>query len=92
MLETNRLIHGQLYSRWGGRCAGPPPPTKTEETPMSDTLLTLTDEIERTIERAQADHLNGFPEHARAGLSEAIRGIDKLIAHERRTRGGYDEG
>jgi hypothetical protein len=23
MPETVHMIHGQLYSRWGGRCAGP---------------------------------------------------------------------
>jgi hypothetical protein len=34
MPETVHMIHGQLYSWWGGRCAGPPPPFKTEETPM----------------------------------------------------------
>jgi hypothetical protein len=53
---------------------------------MTDRLLRLTDEIERAIDRAQADHLNGFPENARARLSEAIRGIDKLIDEERRRR------
>jgi hypothetical protein len=25
---TTQLINGQLYSQWGGRCAGPPPPDR----------------------------------------------------------------
>jgi hypothetical protein len=51
---------------------------------MSDALLELSDKIERVLDRAQASHLNGFPQEARSQASEAVRLLSALVEEEHR--------
>lgn len=51
---------------------------------MSDTVLKMSDDVERTIEAAQASFLNGDPYSAQIQLRNAITMIDAIADEERR--------